>query len=333
MQIIVVSSRFSKAISLTLTVRQIALTALAVIVLVMALSGTLSYMTLRHAAEFNVPFLQSVVAGAQEDENKKTQDLVRDNLKAIASKVGQLQAQLLHLDSLGERLSAVVGIKPTDLSAGDTRSRASGSNVAKTTGSKVETGDRGGPLITTSQYRMSAEELGQEVDRLLARAELQTDYLSVVDTTLLDRRIAKNRLPTVLPVNALWNASAFGWRNDPFTQQKALHEGVDFSAEVGTPIVAAANGVVIAAEIHPEYGNLVEIDHANEYSSRYAHMSTMLVSPGQLVKRGQHIGNVGNTGRSTGPHLHFEVRYKGAAVNPARFLPKSGDASINFAKR
>lgn len=327
MQIIVVSSRFSKAISLTITLKHLWLGAASIVLLVLALSGSLSYVTLRHAAELHMPFLQHIVAGAQEAENRKTEDMVRDNLKAIASKVGQLQAQLLHLDTLGERLSSVAGIKPSELAG--MGGEAQKAPPAASAGS----GGKGGPLIGTGSYRMSAEELGQEVDRLMSRAEFQADYLSVVEDALMDKRIAHNRLPTVLPVNALWNASAFGWRIDPFTQQRAMHEGVDFSADVGTPVVAAANGVVIAAENHPEYGNLLEIDHGNDYTTRYAHASALHAKLGQLVKRGQHVADVGSTGRSTGPHLHFEVRYKGAAVNPARFLPRAGDTSVSFAKR
>ena len=99
-----------------------------------------------------------------------------------------------------------------------------------------------------------------------------------------------------------------------------MHEGIDFIADSGTPIVAAAAGIVVAAERHPQYGNLVEIDHGNDLVTRYAHASRVLVKEGALVKRGQKIAEVGSTGRSTGPHLHFEVRFKGAAQNPSRFL-------------
>lgn len=317
MQIIVVSRRFPKAISINLSMPQVLLGAGAMVLLVLLLSGSLSYVALRHAADLNMPILKDVVAGVQEEESRKTQNMVRDNIKAIASKVGQLQAQLLHLDTLGERLSSVVGIKPSELRQAEAR---------KSEG-------KGGPLVDADQYRMSAEELGFEVDRLMRRVEFQSDYLSVVESSLMDARVAHNRLPTVLPVNALWSASAYGWRVDPFTQQRAMHEGVDFSARIGTPIVAAANGVVIAAEKHPEYGNLVEVDHGNDYTTRYAHASTLLVKTGQLVKRGQRLAEVGNTGRSTGPHLHFEVRYKGASVNPARFLPRLGDTSVSLAQR
>lgn len=330
MQIIVVSSRFSKAISLNVSLTQALVGAGAAMLLLLLLSGSLSYVALRHAAELNISFLKDVVAGVQADESRKTQDMVRDNLKAIASKVGQLQAQLLHLDTLGNRLSSVVGIKPSEIKQSEVGEAAI---RQRSTEAASGPGGKGGPLIGARDYRMSAEELGYEVDRLMKRAEFQADYMSVVESSLMDARVAHNRLPTVLPVNALWNASAYGWRTDPFTQQRAMHEGVDFSAQVGTPVVAAANGVVISAERHPEYGNLIEIDHGNDYTSRYAHASVLRVKVGQLVKRGQHIADVGTTGRSTGPHLHFEVRYKGASVNPARFLPRLGDQSITFAKR
>ena len=99
-----------------------------------------------------------------------------------------------------------------------------------------------------------------------------------------------------------------------------MHEGVDFVATPGTGIRAAAAGVVISAERHPQYGNMVEIDHGKDLTTRYAHASKLLVKPGQLVKRGQKIAEVGTTGRSTGPHLHFEVRIRGLAQNPDRFL-------------
>jgi murein DD-endopeptidase MepM/ murein hydrolase activator NlpD len=119
--------------------------------------------------------------------------------------------------------------------------------------------------------------------------------------------------------------SGFGWRTDPFTGHMARHEGIDFAAPPGTPIHAAAGGVVLSAEFHPEYGNVVEIDHGNQLTTRYAHALRMLVRPGDLVKRGQKIAEVGNTGRSTGPHLHFEVHSQGVAQNPAKFLAAPGN--------
>ena len=111
-----------------------------------------------------------------------------------------------------------------------------------------------------------------------------------------------------------------------------MHEGMDFSAEPGTPVVVAADGVVLSAAYHPEYGNLIEVDHGEGLTSRYAHLSRMDVKAGSLIKRGAPIGAVGNTGRSTGPHLHFEVRMLGVAQNPAHFL-KQGDEYASVKRR
>jgi murein DD-endopeptidase MepM/ murein hydrolase activator NlpD len=105
-----------------------------------------------------------------------------------------------------------------------------------------------------------------------------------------------------------------------------LHTGLDFAADVGTPILAAAGGVVLSAGPHPQYGQLVELDHGNGLVTRYAHTSKMLVRQGDLVKRGQKIAEVGTTGRSTGPHLHFEVLVEGVQQNPAKFLAGQGKA-------
>jgi murein DD-endopeptidase MepM/ murein hydrolase activator NlpD len=124
----------------------------------------------------------------------------------------------------------------------------------------------------------------------------------------------------MLPVNAPFNASGFGWRIDPFTGQQAMHEGIDFITDVGTPVVAAAGGVVQFAGFHPQYGLMVDIDHGNELVTRYAHLSRVAVKEGDIVQRGRRIADSGNTGRSTGPHLHFEVRFRGTPQNPARFL-------------
>jgi murein DD-endopeptidase MepM/ murein hydrolase activator NlpD len=130
-------------------------------------------------------------------------------------------------------------------------------------------------------------------------------------------------LPTLLPVVDGWYSSNFGLRIDPFSGQSSFHEGIDFLAETGTPVVAAASGKVVFAGWHPQYGKVVDVDHGNGLVSRYAHASRLVVAEGDLVVRGQHIANVGSSGRSTGPHLHFEVRLNGVPQNPARFLRAS----------
>jgi murein DD-endopeptidase MepM/ murein hydrolase activator NlpD len=127
-------------------------------------------------------------------------------------------------------------------------------------------------------------------------------------------------VPTQQPVQAGHLGSVFGWRIDPFTGRSALHTGLDFQADPGTPILSAAGGVVVAAEQHPAYGNMVEVDHGNDLVTRYAHASRMWVKKGDLVRRGQKVAEVGSTGRSTGPHLHFEVLVQGVPQDPRKFL-------------
>jgi len=126
-------------------------------------------------------------------------------------------------------------------------------------------------------------------------------------------------VPTQIPVPEASLGSTFGWRIDPITGRSALHTGLDFPATPGTPIYAAAGGMVVTQEFHSQYGNMLEVDHGNNLITRYAHTSKVLVKKGDLIKRGQKIAEVGNTGRSTGPHLHFEVLVQGVPQDPQNF--------------
>jgi murein DD-endopeptidase MepM/ murein hydrolase activator NlpD len=121
-------------------------------------------------------------------------------------------------------------------------------------------------------------------------------------------------------VNAPFNSSSYGWRVDPFLGVRAFHEGLDFSADVGQPIKATAAGIVVAAEVTPEYGNVVRISHGSGLETRYAHASKLLVKEGDRIKKNQVIALVGNTGRSTGPHLHYEIRMNGESLDPRKYL-------------
>lgn len=314
MHIILVSDRLATAKTITLTGRHVLLACASLMALVLGLSTVFSYITVRHAAEIRLPFLQDLVRSVSIEESQKRKEFVRENVNAMAVRLGQMQAQLMRLDSLSERLSALVGVK---LNEGKSHEA-------------VKDG-RGGPLI--QQRPLSADELQNALEALSHQMDVRTDTLSVLESQLLEERIKKSLLPTSLPVAAQWNASGFGWRIDPFTGEAAIHEGVDFTAEVGTPIKAAAAGVVVNVERHPQYGNLIEIDHGGELTTRYAHASKTYVKQGLLVRRGQKIAEVGTTGRSTGPHLHFEVRVRGMAQNPNRFLQQALTGAKTFARR
>jgi murein DD-endopeptidase MepM/ murein hydrolase activator NlpD len=299
-QIILVSSRLSKARAVEVTWRHAVGVLLAAGAMVLGLSSALSWLGLRHAANLGLP---SMVPVASEEEAQRQHDFLRENLNAMAVRLGQMQAQLLRLDALGERLSGVAGIKPQDFRFG-------------------EPPGRGGALSTAIPPRdLSLGELGQLVDTVSRDMETRTDLLGILESRLQEQRVRQRLLPTSLPVQVgSWNASGFGWRLDPITGQSAVHEGIDFIAPTGAPILAAAAGIVVAAEYHATYGWMLDIDHGHDLVTRYAHASKLHVKAGELVKRGQRIADVGSSGRSTGPHLHFEVRSNGAPVNPTRFL-------------
>lgn len=303
MHIILVSDRLATAKTVVITPFMMITAAFSFVLLVLASSAAFSYLSL----QLRLPFAYSFFADLQQRETQRTQTFVRDNLNVMAVRLGQMQAEMMRLDSLGERLSALAGVKHSE-KGGDTPAAGRGG--------------QGGPLVPV-RGEFNVASLNQAIDQFSKHVEERNEALSVLETELMEMRLKKNLLPTTLPVAAQWNASAFGVRIDPFTGQHAMHEGVDFVANVGSAIVAAAGGVVVTAEAHPQYGNMIEVDHGNGLSTRYAHASQMFVKPGQVVKRGQKIAEVGTTGRTTGPHLHFEVRFQGVAQNPSRFLQQA----------
>jgi len=281
MNIILVSGRLAKAKTITLGLPQFVLLGLGMLVSVLALASAINYVMLRFAAELNIPYLQSILLSAQQEQHAKTESYLRENLNAMAVRLGQMQAQLVRLDTLGERLAKLAGFKPQDLSLGD---------------------------------------FTRQLDSLTRQVDDRGDKLGVLESLFTLDSAKKKLVPTMLPVEGGWYSSNFGWRIDPFTGQRAFHEGIDVMAEHGTAFRAAAGGVVVFSDVHPQYGNMIEIDHGNGLITRYAHASKRLVKIGDVILRGVKIGEVGKTGRATGTHLHFEVRQRGAPVNPAQFL-------------
>jgi murein DD-endopeptidase MepM/ murein hydrolase activator NlpD len=191
---------------------------------------------------------------------------------------------------------------------------------------------RGGQGGISLQAPRNIDEVKASIDAVEALTGQRMDLLALAESRLFEQRMRRYLLPTEKPVQEGSLGSAFGWRSDPFTGRSALHTGLDFQADPGTPILAAAGGIVVAQEWHNAYGNLVEIDHGNDLVTRYAHASRVHVQRGDVVKRGQKIAEVGSTGRSTGPHLHFEVLVQGVPQDPAKFLAAS-PAGGQFAQR
>ena len=306
MQIILLHPRFS-ARTLTLTRWHLIPLGLVFLSSVVLVSFFLYYLTFRHATDLNIPVVRDVLASATHDDTSKKDKYVKENLAAMAMKLGEMQAQLMRLDALGERVQGLAGVKPQEF------------NFREMPG-------RGGAEPSSLKDRpLSMNEFQQLLDAMARDVEHRADYMNVVETTLMSHKIKSKLLPTIQPVNVSYNASGFGWRFDPFTGRQAFHEGIDFAAATGTPIAAAAGGVVIAAEYHHQFGNMVEIDHGNDMITRYAHCSRLGVKVGDIVRRGQNIADIGSTGRSTGSHLHFEVLVKGIQQDPHKFLSAGAD--------
>jgi len=305
--VILVSNRLKTAKTLHITPAIV----LAIFAGFVALSIAISFSIYWVGIRLDPAVASELVLQQQQAHNQKAEQYLRNNVSAMAVKLGEMKAQLLRLDTLGERVSRLAGVAmPKPQAAG-----------------KPTRDGAGGPLVPLS-VPLSSIELQREIDRLGEVIEQRKDELTELESLLMERRIKSVLLPTLVPIEADRVGSPFGRRVDPFAGIGAMHEGIDFVAGTGTPVIAAAGGVVVTAERHPQYGNLIEIDHGNEFSSRYAHLSKLNVKAGQIVRRGDRIGASGNTGRSTGPHLHFEVRYRGVAQNPARFLQQGGAAAL-----
>ena len=304
LNIILVSDATARVRTLTLDWRHWTLGGISLLALFLSFTLIFNYVTLRYAASINHPLLQAIMLADQRQEAQKTQEVVQGHMNAMAVKLGELQAQMLRIDGLGERLAKLAGLKPQELPPPLEPGAAPG---------------RGGPAPTLHSD-LSVQEFTTMLGSLSREVEQRSDQLGVLEALLVSSSASRKFLPSLLPIEDGWYSSNFGWRIDPFTGQKSFHEGIDFPSEVGTAIVAAASGKVIYADVHPAYGKMVEIDHGNGLISRYAHSSMLFVKEGDLVVRGQRIASVGTTGRSTGPHLHFEVRLNGVPQNPARFL-------------
>ncbi len=263
----------------------------------MLCSAALYHWVFLKGAREGWPIIGSLVRLVVKDEFAQRDRFLRENIEFMAKKLGEMQAKMVQLESLGERVSGLAGMNPAEI--------------------KVKPGQGGRLVLGRALSLIELRETLHELDEVAGQS---ADLLTVLESRLFEQKIKKMMVPTQSPVLNANLGSVFGWRIDPITGRSALHTGLDFPATPGTAITAAAGGVVVTQEYQPEYGNIVEIDHGNELISRYAHSSKVAVKRGDLVKRGQKIAEVGNTGRSTGPHLHFEVLVQGIPQDPQKFL-------------
>ena len=224
-----------------------------------------------------------------------------NNINALAVRLAELQATSTRLDALGERLVQLGKLDPEEFDFN-------------------QPPPIGGPEMVIKGGQSSAMDISNSINLLTEVLNSQFARLDALQLLLMDRNLESERTPAGWPVSSGWISSGFGERNDPFTGKKARHEGVDFAGIKGTDVLGVASGVVTWSGKRQGYGNLLEIDHGNGYVTRYAHNDELLVEVGDGITAGQTIAKMGKTGRASSPHVHFEVHYKGKAVNPYKFV-------------
>lgn len=233
-----------------------------------------------------------------------TRRALQQNLDALALRLGQMNAHVVRLDALGERLTKMAGFNDGEFDF----------STMPSLGGPEE------PLATSESVQLGGIVSAIEVlDDQLADRNRQ---LTVLEDLLLNRKLRDEVRPEGRPVSAGYISSSFGARTDPFTGRHAFHKGVDFAGREGAEVLAVGAGVVIWSGERYGYGQLVEINHGNGYVTRYAHNVDNLVAVGDTVRRGQVIARMGDTGRATGPNLHFEVLLNDKPVNPLSYVSK-----------
>ncbi|MGI9257782.1 MAG: M23 family metallopeptidase [Gammaproteobacteria bacterium] len=238
----------------------------------------------------------------QEAVLEETRETAQHNLDALALRLGQMNAHVVRLDALGQRLTQMAGLEDGEFDFAATPSLGGPEEIVYGADS-----DQGSSLISA-------------LDGLGQRLEDRQRQLGVLEDFLLNRKLQDEVLPEGRPVMSGYVSSSFGNRTDPFTGRAAFHKGVDFAGRAGTDVMAVASGVVIWSGDRYGYGEMVEINHGNGHVTRYAHNSENLVVVGDTVKRGEVIASMGDTGRATGPNLHFEVLRNGRVVDPLTYI-------------
>jgi murein DD-endopeptidase MepM/ murein hydrolase activator NlpD len=226
---------------------------------------------------------------------------LQERLDALAGRVGQMNAHVIRLDALGRRLTEMAHLDKGEFNFDSPPAL-------------------GGPEALVEGAIVASPELTSMLDDLSHQIKDRERQLTVLESMISTRNLSRQIVPGGRPVTQGWISSYFGKRTDPFNGRSAFHRGVDFAGPAGAQVVSVASGVVTYSKDRFGYGKTVEINHGNGYVTRYAHNQRVLVAVGDTVQKGQAIALIGSTGRSTGPHLHFEVLKQGRAVDPMSFV-------------
>lgn len=238
----------------------------------------------------------------QRAELAEVRSAAEENTRALARRIAQLNAQMMRLDAAGERM-----VKVADLDPGEFNFQQAPAVGGPETDSMFDAAASQDPLL-------------QALERFETRLSDRERQLRVLEDLLLAGRLQREVRPSGWPVASGFITSLFGYRTDPFTGRGAYHEGIDFAGREGSDVLSVAAGIVSFAGERSGYGLLVEINHGNGYVTRYGHNSRILVKAGDTVRKGQRLSLMGSSGRSTGPHVHFEVLLNGSVVNPQQYI-------------
>ncbi len=305
MNIIIVSRKHGQ--SRMIASRLVLLAVFAVMAIVIWL-GYLGYQVA--ASEDNTVFdMESAEAwkqtlSDQQQELLQVRDYTDEQLQALTIRIAELQARLTRIDALGERLVDVAKLDKGEFDF----------SVPPAVG---------GPDLLGSEVNYQPPKFTAVLDELALRIDSREQQLDVLESLLGDRKIQADTFIAGRPIVRGWMSSRYGYRTDPFSGKIAWHDGIDFAGKDGSPIISTAAGVVTYAGKRYGYGYLVEVNHGKGYTTRYAHCKEILVSVGDIVKKGQHLAKMGSTGRSTGPHVHFEVRKDGKSLDPAKYIHRA----------
>ena len=306
MQLIWVSGSASKVVTLSITAQKMAMVVAAMASFFMLLGFVSHFVGLRLAIEY-VPELAHRIGGVtSQAEQMKMEARHQVRLDALNEQLGTLADKLKEIESIKNDALGRLGVEKL-LPTGTPKNNP--------------IWGRGGPLNLLGSLSSNGERLDHRIGQALKRVQVYDQAMTEMLDLWQQDLVRLDQLPTTLPLTGEFVlSSGFGFRPDPITHQTSLHEGIDFVAVVGTSILVTAPGVVSRAEYMGAYGNMVDVLHANGFTTRYAHMQSIEVKPGDVLVRQQKVGTLGNTGRSTGPHLHYEVIYNGVAMHPTKAL-------------
>jgi len=231
----------------------------------------------------------------------------QDNLDVYVNQIGELHSRILDIDQQTERLQNVI------------KKQILGKEKLPKLNKKNKLDGKGGPFINE---KTSYNDVQKALEMLMVNIKVREEIYNKMEAILLKQSVLKETLPSLYPVDVPYSSSSYGWRMDPIIGKRAFHEGIDFSAAHGEPIYATAGGIVEKASRAGAYGNLITINHGGGLQTRYAHISKILVKKGDIVKKEDLIAYVGNTGRSTGPHLHYEIRLNKHSLDPKQYLKR-----------